>query len=209
MLWREHNQRLAKQQRRPRSESLLLTCNLTLLIFIRQEAAVRKKRQERDAVLKKQADVAAKRRKREAEKAEKLSKKARKAEAEAKAEEANIDTEKAMPTPLISRSNIPDLLPEEYLQDDDEDSDELDGSETEVVRRNPKKMKFSELVEKKPKDRRKGSTTYRVSEVQSRILAPKPSFHAKATKESWLKGRAGKGPGGIRKVASTGFFKKK
>jgi hypothetical protein len=114
-----------------------------------------------------------------------------------------------MITPMsISRSNLPDLLPEEYLEDDD-DPEPLPTQEMEVARIKPKKIKFADLVEKKPKDRRKGSTTYRVSEVRSKHLAPKSSVHAKAMKESWMKGRISNGFGGGRKVASGGFFKKK
>jgi len=73
-----------------------------------------------------------------------------------------------------------------------------------------KKYKRTNLVDKKPKDRRKGSTIYRVAETSaSSHMAPKASAQARATKEAWLKGRSGKSVGPIRKSLSNGFLKSK
>lgn len=162
--------------------------------------------------MKKQAEAVIKKRER-AEKAEKKTTKEAKQDREADEQmDLNIqvaeDTAPVEKRTIINTSNLPDLLPDEYLQDD-EDSESLADLDLEVTRTKPKRMKFSDLVEKKPKDRRKGSTTYRVLEIRSKNLAPKSSFHAKNTKESWLKGRGPMGAGGVRKVASGGFFKKK
>lgn len=184
--------------------------SMVCLINDRQENAIRRKRQERDARLKKQSEKANKKRKR-AEEAHEKERKIAKLDGETK-KDANFESEqlvmesKALILP-ISRSKLPDLLPDEYLQDDSE-SEEAEDHELEVVRTKPRTMTFGDLVVKKPKDRRKGSTTYRVSELHSKNLAPKSSFYARSTKESWLKGRAGKGAGGSRKVVSGGFFKK-
>lgn len=192
------------------------------LTIPRQETAIRKKRQERDALLKNQAEAASKKRKHAAEAAEKAQKvpKMMKKQNEEEGMKMNFEFQEygandatpaeSKPTPaaIISRSNLPDLLPDEYLQDDEEFGSPTN-LELEVARTKPRKMKFTDLVEKKPKDRRKGSTTYQVSEIRSKHLAPKSSFRAKTTKESWLKGRAPNSGGGVRKVASVGFFKKK
>lgn len=98
-------------------------------------------------------------------------------------------------------SSLPEFLPEEYLEDDESD-DEMALDLVKPTKR-AKKTKFAELIEKKPKDVRKGSTTYRVAEARSTKLAPKSSFNARAVKESWLQGRAGSS----RKSVSSGFFK--
>ena len=157
-------------------------------------------------MLKKQAESAAKKRKR----TEEREKRDQKMSKEKKEEEEDTPTqaENTVAPISISRSNLPDLLPDEYLHDDSE-SEELMDLDLEKPRQNSKKMKFTDLTEKKPKDRRKGSTTYRVSEARSMNLAPKSSFHARSVKEAWLKGRAGNGASGSRKVASGGFFKKR
>lgn len=152
--------------------------------------------------MKKQADSAAKKRKRAEEKEKRVQKMPK------EEEDTSTQAENTVAPIPISRSNLPDLLPDEYLQDDSE-SEELMDLDLEKPRQKSKKMKFTDLMEKKPKDRRKGSTTYRVSEVRSMNLAPKSSFHARSMKEAWLKGRAGNGASGSRKVASGGFFKKK
>jgi len=44
-----------------------------------------------------------------------------------------------------------------------------------------------------------------VAEVANRKLAPKASVNAKATKEAWMQGRAGKGIGTNRKVVTGGL----
>lgn len=160
-----------------------------------QESAIRQKRKQRDAALKEQAKAAEKKRKR--------------GNIEEQAQDSvpiqSLPHAHSLPK-LIARSTIPELLPEEYLQD--EDPEAADVSDNELPVKKAKKTKFADVVEKKPKDRRKGSTTYRVSEVISEKLAPKASFNARTTKESWLQGRPGKTSVTNRKSFSTGFFKK-
>jgi hypothetical protein len=169
---------------------------LYLLILPRQESAIRQKRKDRDAALKQQAQVANRKRKR----------KTIEEEAQTPALVQPLPDSTNVPK-FAAGSALPDLLPEEYLQDDDLETGSLSGNEIPVKK--AKKMKFADLVEKKPKDRRKGSTTYRVSEVISTKLAPKASFNARSTKESWLQGRPGKALVTNRKSFSTGFFKKR
>lgn len=198
-------------QRSWKSKTSKSRISIAWLIIHRQESVIRKKRQDRAALLKRQAETASKKRKR-AEEVE------NKSQRETKLEDTKMDdepegthvvqdTNTKTPIPAVNRSDLPDLLPDEYLQDESESEDVIDPQTD--VRKKPKKMKFADLVEKKPKDRRKGLTTYRVSEVCDKNLAPKSSFHARSTKEAWLKGRAGSSGGGGRKVVSGRFFKKK
>jgi U3 small nucleolar RNA-associated protein 16 len=188
----------------------------TQLMILRQETAIRKKRQERDAKFKKQAEAVIMKRERAVKKAENKAKKYLKETKEDHEDSESMpldipedeDTIPAEKRTVINTSNLPDLLPYEYLQDYEE-TESLVDLELDTLGTKPKKMKFLDLVEKKPKDRKKGSTTYRISEVRSNNLAPKSSFHAKNTKESWLKGRGPISEGGVRKVSSVGFFKKR
>ncbi|KAM3068026.1 hypothetical protein ACMFMG_011074 [Clarireedia jacksonii] len=111
--------------------------------------------------------------------------------------------------PPLSRRPLPDLLPEELLEDDDEDM-----SDQGVLVNGEKKPKFTKkkdilgaLGEKKIKDKRVGNTTFRVVEKGSQYLAPKVSLHAKVLKDAWLQGR---GKGGVvganRKVFNKSFL---
>jgi U3 small nucleolar RNA-associated protein 16 len=107
----------------------------------------------------------------------------------------------------FTRGPLPDLLPAEFLEDDDDES--LAHPDPEFPVKKAKKMKFTDLVERKPKDIRRGSTIYRVSEIRSTKLAPKASVQARSLKESWLQGRPGKLIGTNRMPWASGFFKKK
>ena len=171
----------------------------------RQEAASRKKRKERDATLKQQAEAAGKKRKRSGN-----------------IEEAAIDVtasaskrtkfDDSTPTdqpPKLSLTNLPALLPEEYLVDDAEQETATTETDLTPAAQRSKKFRYPDLADKPPKDRRKGSTIYRVSQTQSVRLPPKASFQARSVKETWLQGRAGKSLGNKRKPFSTGFFKKR
>jgi hypothetical protein len=188
-----------------------------MLNNLRQEAAIRKKRQERNAKLKEQADAANEKRK-DAERAEKIEpspaeptvKHGGENQKDLGVQDAAGSERIAPPVSInvLKTSKLPELLPDEYLQDDN-DRKSLEGQEVEITRTKSKKTKFLDLLDKKPKDRRIGTTTYRVSEVSNKKLAPKSSFHARNTKESWLKGRGPMSGGGVRKVASTSFVKKK
>lgn len=116
-------------------------------------------------------------------------------------EEAEVHGATAATFKLSSSRTLPEFLPEEYLEDE-ESEDDMELELAQPVKK-AKKIKFTELLEKKPKDYRKGSTTYRVAEARSTKMAPKSSFNARKVKESWLQGRAG----AVRKPMSSGFFK--
>jgi U3 small nucleolar RNA-associated protein 16 len=118
------------------------------------------------------------------------------------------DVKPAKPSKIVFDStNLPEFLPEEYLQDDSDSESSPLASEQPAKR--IQKAKFAGIVEKKPKDRRKGSTIYRVAETSSRKLAPKASLGARNMKQDWLQGRSGSGIGANRKAFNTGIFKKK
>ena len=113
------------------------------------------------------------------------------------------DTFKALP--LSRKRALPDLLPAEYLEDTEpQDLLPFDQFPTKKA----KKTKFHLTAEKEPKDRRVGSTTYRVTKASSTNLAPKSISQARNTKESWLQGRSGKKGGMNRPSFAKGFSKK-
>lgn len=62
-----------------------------------------------------------------------------------------------------------------------------------------KKIKFA--YEKKPKDKKLGSTTYRVAQVEKEGFAPKVSRNTLSAKASLQGGRKGQ----VRKPVSSGF----
>jgi hypothetical protein len=98
-------------------------------------------------------------------------------------------------------SRLPTVLPAEYLEDSRVNAIGTFGPQLRVKK--GKKTKFADIVDKNFKDRKKGSTTYRVGEDRTTSLAPKVSLQAKATKEAWLQGRNGSN----RKPFSSGFLK--
>ena len=106
----------------------------------------------------------------------------------------------------LHKSTIPDLLPAEFLQDEDAisttDPDEV------KPQIKPKKMKFFDEVpvSKTPKDRRVGTTTYRVTKSSTLMLAPKASARSRSKKEAWLQGRTSTKGDNRRKPFSQGFF---
>lgn len=190
------------------------------LISYRQKSAIRKKRRDKDTFLKQQAESANKNRKR----AELIGKTAEAAELGHDDRQSELDEnsdlgiaegkfgqEAEAPTSvklLSARASLPELLPAEYLEDDDIPTAE--GSKVELISRKSKKTKFTDLIEKKPKDRRKGSTTYRVlNPGDTLLLAPKASHRARSIKDSWMQGRPVKGGETSRKPFSQGFFVKK
>lgn len=183
-----------KQPVRSKSTYLLTPFKSVLkLITFRQEAAIRSKRQAQDEVLKKQAQAASRKRKRNDTDETK--------DPKAAPTKANTST---TPVKFKIGDPLPALLPAEYLQDSAPLA--LTDPDIDLSITKPKKTKFANLVDKKPKDRRKGSTTYRVAEVSNAKLTPKASFNARATREAWLKGRTGKGVGTERKPFRSGFF---
>lgn len=188
-----------------KSESSQILSILLHINCFRRESAIRRKRKERDAILKQQASS---KRKREGELQRKKAtpldispNRARGAVDEEHNKQTATTAESASPMKLAPGSSLPEFLPEEYLEDS-ESEDDMSLEPVNPAKR-AKKTKFVELVEKRPKDIRLGSTTYRVAEVRSTKLAPKSSFNARAVKESWLQGRGN----ASRKTFSNGFFK--
>jgi hypothetical protein len=107
----------------------------------------------------------------------------------------------------LQRDDLPDFLPAEYL----EETRPKDLALPEVglgKRSKPNKTKFRDIIEKAPKDKHIGSTTYRVTKVRSINLAPKSAYQARLIKESWLQGRSGNALYATRKSVSKGGFRK-
>jgi hypothetical protein len=118
--------------------------------------------------------------------------------------------------PKISKSNLPEFLPLEYLEDDDPSSTIITKIPTMTQKQigKGKKTRFIDPNPKKPKDLIRGSTTYRVAEAKGDgLLAPKAANNARAIKEAWLRGRNGgkRGGGGgrERRAMNKGFLVKK
>ncbi|KAE8446815.1 hypothetical protein EG329_011592 [Mollisiaceae sp. DMI_Dod_QoI] len=176
-----------------------------------QLSASRQKRKERDEALRKQSE-SAKKRKPKTQTPEVLEHEVIEIESDDPEVEDNslavddigIEEDEIPRTRIASYRALPDLLPMEYLEDDDV-------AEVVAMEEQPRnvstKRKFKDLSEKKPKDRRIGATTYRVTKVQSTNLAPKAAHHARSMKELWLQGRSGKKIDPSRKPFSKSFFK--
>ncbi|KFY62787.1 hypothetical protein V496_04376 [Pseudogymnoascus sp. VKM F-4515 (FW-2607)] len=153
-----------------------------------KEAAERQKRKDRDAQLKAQAKAAKKRKHIEDELDE-----------SATIENSSIAVEpigRASTKPRFDRSTLPDLLPEDFL----EDASSEDEAPVQEEKRVSKKIKFA-YEEKKPKDKKLGSTTYRVAQVEKEGFAPKVSRNTLSAKASLQGGRKGQ----VRKPVSSGF----
>lgn len=96
---------------------------------------------------------------------------------------------------ITANQSLPELLPLEYLEDEDENT--CQKSKNVLTKTLPsakpgKKIRFCEPAEKELKDRRVGNTTFRVIKPSNHSLAPKASYNAKMTKETWLQGRNGR-----------------
>ncbi|TGO37044.1 hypothetical protein BHYA_0107g00090 [Botrytis hyacinthi] len=201
-----------------------------------QEAASKKKRQEKAATLQRQAEVSSKKRKLDvASGQDEMLPPAQKSKVEVTSttEKADVDVDEESNTlegegtadgRLDSEDDIeeinrtfaipgqvplPDLLPAEFLEDDDVDSPEPGRLHSSLLTRSVKPDKLRRLLEKKPKDKRVGSTTFRVAENRNPLLPPKASNQARSLKESWLQGRAGTKIKPNRKPFSQGFIKTK
>jgi U3 small nucleolar RNA-associated protein 16 len=109
------------------------------------------------------------------------------------------------PLRLSINRALPDVLPAEYLEDT-EPQDILPFDQFPIKK--AKKTKLYLTAEKETKDRRVGSTTYRVMKASRSNLAPKSSSQAQNVKESWLQGRSGKKLDANRTSFRKGFFKK-
>ncbi|EPE25032.1 hypothetical protein GLAREA_11613 [Glarea lozoyensis ATCC 20868] len=117
-------------------------------------------------------------------------------------------TQPPVPIPANTPFDTPGLLPEEFLQDDEDDEEEeveMKALQLSSVPVKAKKTTFADLAPI-PKDRRIGSTTYKVTKVRNSNLAPPSLTQARKTKEAWLQGRAGTKFGTNRKPFSKGFF---
>ncbi|ELR07278.1 hypothetical protein VC83_09457 [Pseudogymnoascus destructans] len=153
-----------------------------------KEAAERQKRKDRDAQLKAQAKAAKKRKHAEEE-----------IDESATIENSSITVEPVgrASKPRFDRTTLPDLLPEDFL----EDASSEDEAPVQVEKpRVSKKIKFA-YEEKKPKDKKMGSTTYRVAQVEKAGFAPKASRNTLSLKASLQGGRKGQ----FRKPVSSGF----
>ena len=171
-----------------------------------KEAANRQKRRERDEKLRIQADASKKRKAVEEQKAKMMPID----ELDSESEEDESVTLQEEFSPVLEtahtvarekkikfdRNNLPDLLPEEFLNDEDR----MDVDEDERPVKKAKKITFAR-EEKKVKDVTLGHTTFRVQKKTKMGLAPKANKRAKMLKEALLGGRKGQ----IRK-APTGFF---
>ena len=172
-----------------------------------KEAADRQKRKERDEKLRIQADASKKRKAVEEQKAkmmpiDELDSESEEDESMTLQEEFSPVLETAQTVARekkikFDRNNLPDLLPEEFLND--EDRMDVDEDEERPVKK-AKKITFAR-EEKKVKDVTLGHTTFRVQKKTKMGLAPKANKRAKMLKEALLGGRKGQ----IRK-APTGFF---
>ena len=112
---------------------------------------------------------------------------------------------------LLSKSNLPEYLPAEYLEDNPVELSHSSVSTKPALSKKPKKTNFVEPVAHTPKDRIKNGVVYRVSESRGdTLLAPKAVNNAKSVKEAWMRGRTGRkhgsAGGGSRRVPNTGFF---
>ncbi|OBT90194.1 hypothetical protein VE02_00963 [Pseudogymnoascus sp. 03VT05] len=153
-----------------------------------KEAAERQKRKDRDAQLKAQAKAAKKRKHAEEELDE-----------SATIENSSITVEPVgrASKPRFDRTTLPDLLPEDFL----EDASSEDEAPVQVEKpRVSKKIKFA-YEEKKPKDKKLGSTTYRVAQVEKAGFAPKASRNTQSVKANLQGSRKGQ----VRKPVSSGF----
>lgn len=141
-----------------------------------QAATQKRKRQLRDELLKKQAEER---------------KKADEAKEEASAiKQQNKKSESSSGRKRVQKSDIPAVLPAEFLEDsssEDEDEDAADAAS------GPKRRKVSG-VEKRltrldagPKDEVVNSTVYRVAKKTDERMAPKLKKHTKSSKDLLLK----------------------
>lgn len=120
--------------------------------------------------------------------------------------DTSLPDEIALPSSKVDIHNIPNILPAEYLEDDNV-SKALTTIAT-PIKKKSKKTKFIDSSDKHPKDRRIGTTTYRVTKTSSMEMAPKSAFHPRKTKEAWLQGRLGRSEETTRKPFLKGFLKK-
>ncbi|ESZ89509.1 hypothetical protein SBOR_10107 [Sclerotinia borealis F-4128] len=203
----------------------------------RQEAASKKKRQEKNAILKQQSKISGKKRKLDVAsaldeslppaqktKVEELSIPVAAERGDIEMDEESNTLEGTADGRLDSENDIeeidrtfappghlplPDLLPAEYLEDDDDSIPEPGNLHSSLPTRFVNSNKLRHLLEKRPKDKQVGSTTFRVAEGRNSHLPPKASNQARTLKESWLQGRAGTKIKPNRKPFNQAFIKPK
>lgn len=148
----------------------------THFLRFRQAATQKRKRQERDALFKQQAQE---RKKAEADDESALTKSAGPAAGDA---HAPVNGRKRM-----DRMQIPNLLPAEFLTDSSSESEDGDDDAAMSTSR-PKRRKVATVerqltrLDRGPKDERVGSTLYRVAKKTDDRLAPKSKKYAKSTR---------------------------
>lgn len=107
----------------------------------------------------------------------------------------------------LDLSNLPKMLPDNYLDDDDDEMRPQDPLDKSVPSKQLKSLKLQNLSRKAIKDKRHGNTIFRVtSPPEYPLLATKTSLQARRVKENWLAGsRSGYRD---RKPARRGFLAK-
>ena len=166
----------------------------------RQAAAEKKKRQQRDALLKKQAA--------ERKQAQEAEPKPPGGEEAAQLAAPPKQTEGASGRRRVEKTEIPNILPAEFLTDSsgEESADETVEGDGESRRRKRTVSSIAKRMSREargPRDEAIGSTVYRVTKKVDERLAPKVKQYSKSTKEILLK--RGRTP---VKARSSGFFKK-
>lgn len=161
---------------------------------------MKRKRQERDNLLKQQAG----KRKRDSQKAEKL-----KRSLAVIGEEEEPADEYERSGRRRSKYNVPDTLPAEFLTDSE--SGDEDEKALKVVKK-PKKINFEEVEQelrkegRRPRDEVMGSTAYRVvADLGEKNLAPRAHKNSRLLKEQLLR----RDRPGVSTGKSKGFFKKR
>ncbi|RDL37454.1 uncharacterized protein BP5553_04887 [Venustampulla echinocandica] len=114
----------------------------------------------------------------------------------------SIDTSSRPPLKSRQPDDLAGLLPLELLEDDDIST----APRSQEVQPQAKRIKFTDLVEKMPKDRRIGSTMYRITKARNVQLAPRASSQSRNIKDAWMRGQTGKNRRKNRKPFSKGFL---
>ncbi|KAH8594984.1 hypothetical protein B0O99DRAFT_595027 [Bisporella sp. PMI_857] len=164
-----------------------------------QQAELKSKRRDREAALQKQASASNKRKRDRHTTAPSSSKKPRLSPSEDAMDLSETTSTTLKPT-HVTRAEIPEFLPEEYLEEDSDN--DIPIVEKELLVQRKKKFNHRDLLGEKLKDRRRGGTIYRVSQAASVKLAPKANLQAKDNLARMMKG-------GNRKPSSGSFFKKR
>ncbi|KAI9799087.1 MAG: hypothetical protein M1833_004281 [Piccolia ochrophora] len=174
------------------------------------KAATKRKRKDRDTRLKGQAASSQKRRKREVRNdlslgstSENLGVKDKKSAFKA-LEHPSLEGPRT-----FSTNSIPALLPAELLETEPPERPPTPPMDTKNEPKRPKKIKFLDVDERRPKDVKRGRVKVRVLETFQEHLAPKVGKESKGLKEAWLAGRQAKGGSGVqRRSIHRGFLRR-